>query len=289
MSQKQIENRALVVTMLANGIVAAAGITMYFITKLNLMFVDGFFSLVALASTLIAVLISKYSYKTTRHYPHGMYFLEPLYAVFKAVLMIVLMLVALVNSAGVAYEYFAHGTGQIMETAPIPFYSAGMTALCLGLAFFNNRQYKKTNCTSTMLLSESKTNLLDGLQSAGIGIVILLLWMIPIESSLGFLHYTGDFFITLVLVLISLKDPVVLFFDAFRELSGGVTTDRDICNAVATATGLSSDRFEVYKIGMRIKVRIPAAATTLLDIEKKEQMLQNLKAHYEHAEIEYVI
>jgi len=27
----------------------------------------------------------------------------------------------------------------------------------------------------------------------------------------------------------------------------------------------------------------------LLDIEKKEQMLQNLKAHYEHAEIEYVI
>ena len=47
MSQKQIENRALVVTMLVNGIVAAAGITMYFITKLNLMFVDGFFSLVA--------------------------------------------------------------------------------------------------------------------------------------------------------------------------------------------------------------------------------------------------
>ena len=120
-----------------------------------------------------------------------------------------------------------------METAPIPAYAVAMTVLCLGLAFFNHKQYRKTNNTSTMLRAESQTNLIDGLQSAGIGIAILVLQLIPLDSAFGFLHYTGDFFIAAILVATSLKDPVVLFFDSFRELTGGTAKDKKICAAVA--------------------------------------------------------
>ena len=253
------------------------------------MFLDGFFSLVALLSALIAVLISKLSRKTTKYYPHGLYFLEPLYAVFKAVLMIALMIFALITSSQVAYDYFINGEGQIMETAPIPAYAVAMTVLCLGLAFFNHKQYRKTNNTSTMLRAESQTNLIDGLQSAGIGIAILVLQLIPLDSAFGFLHYTGDFFIAAILVATSLKDPVVLFFDSFRELTGGTAKDKKICAAVALSTGLQPADFSIYKIGMKIKVCIPMSTITQTDIAAKEKMLQTLRQHYEHTDTEYTV
>lgn len=289
MSQKQIENRALIITTIVNAIITASGIWMYFITNLSALFLDGFFSLIALASTVIAVLISKFSRKTTKYYPHGLYFLEPLYAVVKSVLMIVLMAFALVSASQVAYDYFVHGKGQIMNTAPIPAYAFIVTIICLGLYFFNRRQYQKTNKTSTMLRAESQTNLLDGLQSAGIGVAILILRLIPLDSSLGFLHYTGDFFIAAVLVATSLKEPIVLFFDAFRELTGGISKDKNICEAVTLSTGLQPSDFTIYKIGMKIKVCIPMSNITQTDIAAKEKMLQVLRQNYEHADIEYTV
>ena len=289
MNQKQIENRALIVTTIVNAIITAAGIWMYFLTDLQVMFLDGFFSLTALASTIVAVLISKLSKRTTKSYPHGLYYLEPLYAVIKSVMMIVLMVVALVEAGQVAIAYFVHGKGEVMNTAPLPFYAVLMTVLCLGLAFFNRRQYKKTNCTSTMLRSESQTNLIDGLQSAGIGVAIVILTLLPVDSALGFLHYTGDFFIALVVIVASVKEPVVIFFDAFRELTGGLTKDKKIIQAVCDAMDLNEGQFEVYKIGMKIKVRVPVSDKEQIDLARKKRILSVLRKQYECAEIEYVL
>ena len=66
-------------TTVVNAIITGAGIWMYFLTDLQMMFLDGFFSLIGLLSALAAVLISKVSKRSTKHYPHGLYFLEPLY------------------------------------------------------------------------------------------------------------------------------------------------------------------------------------------------------------------
>ena len=104
LTQKQIENRALIVTTVVNAIITGAGIWMYFLTDLQMMFLDGFFSLIGLLSALAAVLISKVSKRSTKHYPHGLYFLEPLYAVFKSVLLIIMMVYAVVSSAQIAFD-----------------------------------------------------------------------------------------------------------------------------------------------------------------------------------------
>ena len=262
---------------------------MYFLTDIQMMFLDGFFSLIGLLSALAAVLISKVSKRSTKHYPHGLYFLEPLYAVFKSVLLIIMMVYAVVSSAQIAFNYFIHGEGQIMETAPLPLYGAVMAVLCLGLAFFNRSQYKKTNSTSTMLRAEAQTNLIDGLQSAAIGVAVLILQFIPLESTLGFLHYTGDFFVVTVLCIWSIKEPFVILFSAFRELTGGVTKEKAVCDAVVNATELGEDCFTVYKIGMKIKVCIPVNEKTESHIREKEKMLGTLRQNYESAEIEFVI
>lgn len=288
MTQKQIENRALVVTVFVNAIIAVAGVGMYFITGLKIMFLDGFFSLIAWVSALTAMLISKLSRKKTKYYPQGLFFLEPLYAVFKSLLLIGMMVYAVVSSSRVAFDYFIHHQGQVMETAPVPAYAAAMTVLCLGLSFFNRRQYKKTNCTSTMLRAEAQTNLIDGLQSAGIGVAVLILRLIPLESPWGFLHYTGDFFIASILVATSIKDPVVILFDSFRELTGGITMDKQICDVVVFATGLQPTDFMVYKTGMRLKVCIPVQNVARAELGEKDEMLRTLRRSYENADIEYI-
>ena len=288
MNQKQIENRALLVTIIVNAIIAVSGIVVYFLTNLQTLFLDGFFSLIALISTIMAMLISKLSKKTTKHYPHGLYFLEPLYAVLKSLLMIVLMIVALMSASQVAYDYFVHGEGQVINTAPLPAYAVLMTVLCLGLGLFNRSQYIKTNRTSTILHAEYQTNIIDGLQSAVIGVAIVLLKLVPLESTFGFLHYTGDFFISLVVIIASIKEPVVLFFEAFREITGGVTTDEKIIAAVKNATELDDTQFEVYKIGMRIKVCIMCKALNEDSSEHRMRMQEQLQKTYENATIEYI-
>lgn len=288
MNQKQIENRTLIVTIFFNAIIAASGIFVYFLTDLQTLFLDGFFSLIALVSTVMAIIISKVSKRKTKYYPHGLYFLEPLYAVFKSVLMIVLMVVALVTASQVAYDYFAYGKGEVMNTAPLPAYAVLMAVLCLGLGLFNRSQYLKTNKTSTILRAEYQTNIIDGLQSVVIGIAIVLLKFVPVDSALGFLHYTGDFFIALLVIIASIKEPVLLFFDAFRELTGGVTKDKKIISVVKEATNLEENQFEVYKVGMKIRVCIPAISVEQKDLEKKQKMLVILQETYECSEIEYI-
>lgn len=288
MNQKQIENRTLIVTIFFNAIIAASGIFVYFLTDLQTLFLDGFFSLIALVSTVMAIIISKVSKRKTKYYPHGLYFLEPLYAVFKSVLMIVLMVVALVTASQVAYDYFAYGKGEVMNTAPLPAYAVLMAVLCLGLGLFNRSQYLKTNKTSTILRAEYQTNIIDGLQSVVIGIAIVLLKFVPVDSALGFLHYTGDFFIALLVIIASIKEPVLLFFDAFRELTGGVTKDKKIISVVKEATNLEENQFEVYKVGMKIRVCIPAISVEKKDLEKKQKMLVILQETYECSEIEYI-
>lgn len=288
MTQKQIEKRALIITTLVNLIIAAAGTGMWLITGLQMLFLDGFFSLILVISSVTAVLISKLSGKTTKRYPQGLYFLEPLYAIFKSVLIIAVMVHALISSAQVAFDYFFNGNGQIMNTAPIPAYSVAMTVLCIGLSVFNRKQYKKTNNTSTMLHAEYQANLIDGLQSASIGVAILILQSIPLDSILGFLHYTGDFFILIVLFVTSIKNPVVLLVESFHELTGGITQDKDICEAVKLSTGLPTSAFTVQKTGMKIKVNIPKSVIMQTDLAVKEDMLQTLQQYYEYAEIKYI-
>lgn len=176
-----------------------------------------------------------------------------------------------------------------METAPLPLYGAAMAVLCIGLAIFNRSQYKRTNNTSTILRAEAQTNLIDGLQSAAIGVAVVVLQFIPLDSSLGFLHYTGDFFVVAALCIWSIKDPFVIFFSAFRELTGGITKEKAVCEAVANATGLSEDSFTVYKIGMKIRVCIPVSEESKALIYEKGKMLDVLQQRYENAEIEFVV
>ena len=277
MSQKKIELQSLIVSSIVNFIMAVAGIAVFVITNLQALFLDGVFSLIAFISTIMAIVFSQTSKKKNKSYPTGMFFLEPLYGIIKAILMFVLLATSLFESGTTAFVYFNTGVGSTIYFDPILPYTIIMVVMSFGLSYFNKKQNERINKSSIMLTAESKSNMVDGIISGGVGILILLLSFINIDGKLGFLHYTGDFFITLILVAVSIKQPIVLFGASIREISGATVKDKEIKSKVRKIVAKEireedlDNKFEVYKIGMHIKVVI------LLNDNVEKETLQRLK------------
>jgi predicted Co/Zn/Cd cation transporter (cation efflux family) len=299
MTQKQIETRSLIVSTIGNGIFTAAGIWVFMATRIQALFLDCFFSFIALLSTIMAVVISKTSRKTTGAYPEGLYFLEPLYAILKSLLELSLLVYSVVATAIPAYRYFAYGIGAEMNTGPVLPYVIILVVLCFSLGIYNSLQNRKIHYTSTILSAESKANFVDGLQSAGVGVGVILLSLADEKGPLGFLHYTGDFFITLILALLSLKLPIKVLISAFRELSGGTTDDKAITqtvNAVLEAhlgNGIKRKRCDICKVGMHITIRIflpaPLRDDTIEELKRaREKILGELRLQYDSLELQFV-
>jgi len=277
MNQKKIELKSLIVSSVVNFIMAVAGIVVFCITNLQALFLDGVFSLIAFISTIMAIVFSITSKKKNKSYPTGMFFLEPLYGIIKAILMFVLLATSLYESGSTAFAYFKTGVGATIYFDPILPYTIIMVIMCFSLSYYNKKQNEKINKASIMLTAESKSNFVDGVISGGVGILILLLSFININGKLGFLHYTGDFFITLILVAVSIKEPIKLFATSLRELSGATVKDKEIKSKIRRIVAKEireeelDNKFEVYKIGMHIKVVI------LLNDNIEKETLQRLK------------
>lgn len=297
MNQKKIERNALIVSAVVNFLMAVAGIVVYALTGMQALFLDGFFSFFSFLSNIMAIVFSKISKKKSKKYPTGMFFLEPLYGIIKSVLVLFLLVYSTVETSVVAYDYFANGVGTVLNISPILPYSIIMVVMCVGLAIFNKVQNKKINKVSTMLTAESKSNIVDGIISAGVGILILVLYFIDINGPLGFFHYTGDFFITIILVAISLKEPIQVFFYSLREISGATVKDKEIRKTVGTIVGQwlkeeeLDNKFEVYKIGMHIRVVILIEEITDTDVLErlKKEAITEIKKHFQSVSIEFVI
>ena len=296
-TQKQIETHALIVSSIVNLIMAVSGLAVFFITNLQSLFLDGFFSFIAFLSNIMALMFAKISNKKNSSYPTGMYFLEPLYGIIKAILMLYLLATTLTEASTTAYQYFAHGIGEAINITPILPYTIIMVILCFGLSYYNKKQNEKINNSSTMLTAESRSNFVDGVISAGVGILIMTLFFININGKLGFFHYTGDFFITLILVLISIKSPIELFLMSVREISGATIKDKEIKKIVRNIVRKEikeeelDNRFEVYKIGTHIKVVIILNDIVDTDVlsRLKSDATKEIKEKFENVSIEYVL
>lgn len=260
--QKKVEQRALYVGIACNAFMGAAGLTVYFITGLRAIFLDGVFTVIALVSGLVALVVSKRSARTTDRFPNGFFALEPLYAIVKAVFTLALLVFSALSVTQSAWEYWRYGWGEPLEFGPVVWYELVMVAMCVALVMFYRTQNHAIHKASTMLEAESRTTLVDGVVSGGIGVAAFALTFVPLDAPLGWLNYTGDFFITIVLVAISIKEPVSVLRDAFIELVGGLVVDERTNDFIETAAhihlpgGTTLNHTHVFKKGMSFTVDV---------------------------------
>jgi predicted Co/Zn/Cd cation transporter (cation efflux family) len=199
-----------------------------------------------------------------------------------------------------AIDYFLHGIGEEMLLGPVIPYEIVMVILCIALSLFYRHQNKRINNTSTMLKAETKTTLVDGIMSGGIGVSALIVSFIDGSSPLYFLRYTGDFFITIILVLFSIRVPVKVLMKSFIELANGVVTDEKIKRSIEQVIRkhLPMDtelkNCDIYKTGMSLRIFV--YLDDHIDIlclnalrEKMQHMKKELSVEYENISICFAI
>ena len=134
MNQKMIERNSLIVSTIVNVILTLSGLWIFLTTNIQALFLDFFFSFIAIISSVTAIIISRVSKKNTKHYPDGIYYLEPLYAIFKSLLILSLITFSVISTGISAYNYFAYGIGEPMNIAPVLPYSISMGTHCKSLS-----------------------------------------------------------------------------------------------------------------------------------------------------------
>lgn len=267
MHQKKIEQQALLIGIVVNIVMVVAGFVVFFITGLKAMFLDASFTVISVISGAVAAYLSKKTVRTTERFPNGMFALEPIYAICKAMFTIALLLFSFIDVLQVAINYFAFGIGERMEFGPVVIYQIASVAVCLLLVWYYRMRNKSIGNASTMLRAEANGTWIDGMISLGIGIVAVILFFLPDNTPFDFLHYTGDFFITTAIVLLTIKEPFVVLRDAFVELVGGTHNDDDIAQFVEETvqnqlpSSVEMQKIHVFKTGMNFDVDIVISGT----------------------------
>jgi len=267
MQHKQIERKALGVGIIINILMVVAGAIVFFMTGLKAMFLDTTFTVISVVSGLVATYLSSRTVRTTERFPNGMFALEPIYAICKAIFTLSLLVFSFLDVAQAAWDYFVLGVGERASFGPVVIYQILTVATCFGLLMYYRRQNARIGDSSMMLRAEAQSTLVDGMISFGIGLAAVVLVLLPAGGPLDFLHYTGDFFITTVIVILAVKEPVEVLRDAFVELVGGVHDDDETNTFVEQAAqrhlpaNTEYEKTMIFKTGMNYTVDVYLAGT----------------------------
>jgi predicted Co/Zn/Cd cation transporter (cation efflux family) len=221
-----IENRAFTIGVFINLTMAIAGWIAYYFSKSEALLLDGNYSFIVVISTLLAIIIAKKKHSKTKIYPFGSYVFESFFVLLKGIMILGISLVASIQSIIKILNYLKGESITLINANVILYYVVVMIVLCFGLALFYRLMNKKINNTSPILAVESKSSIIDGFLSLGIGIALIILTVIPNNSPFDFLLYIGDSVIVLIISVILIKIPINIIQEAFIELTGGVMQDK---------------------------------------------------------------
>ena len=289
MQHKQIERKALGVGIIINILMVVAGAIVFFMTGLKAMFLDTTFTVISVVSGLVATYLSSRTVRTTERFPNGMFALEPIYAICKAIFTLSLLVFSFLDVAQVALDYFVLGVGERASFGPVVIYQILTVATCFGLLMYYRRQNARIGDSSMMLRAEAQSTLVDGMISFGIGLAAVVLVLLPAGGPLDFLHYTGDFFITTVIVILAVKEPVEVLRDAFVELVGGVHDDDETNTFVEQAAqrhlpaNTEYEKTMIFKTGMNYTVDVYLAGTgESIDVADLVECKRSLERELKH-------
>ena len=289
MQHKQIERKALGVGIIINILMVVAGAIVFFMTGLKAMFLDTTFTVISVVSGLVATYLSSRTVRTTERFPNGMFPLEPIYAICKAIFTLSLLVFSFLDVAQVAWDYFVLGVGERASFGPVVIYQILTVATCFGLLMYYRRQNARIGDSSMMLRAEAQSTLVDGMISFGIGLAAVVLVLLPAGGPLDFLHYTGDFFITTVIVILAVKEPVEVLRDAFVELVGGVHDDDETNTFVEQAAqrhlpaNTEYEKTMIFKTGMNYTVDVYLAGTgESIDVADLVECKRSLERELKH-------
>ncbi len=220
-----VENKALKVGIFISFLMAIAGWITYYLSGSDAMLLDGNFSFISVFAGLVAIVISKNKHQKTKTFPFGSYVYEALFVLIKGILILGIVLVSGLQNTLKIIAYLKGKPIEAIVIGPILIYTIIISLLCFALYFFYKSKNKAINNKSSILQVETKSTLIDGFMSLGIGLVFMAIWLLPEQSSFDFLKSIGDAIIVLLMCLVFFTMPLKIIRESFIELGGGVLQD----------------------------------------------------------------
>jgi len=238
----RIERRSLEFGKWGNLFMAVAGVLAAYLSRSDALLVDGLYSGINFASAMVAARISTAILRPANsRYPFGYGAYEALYVKFRALVLLGIMIFAAFGSVQKIITYAMGGQVPELVFGPIMVYTIVMVVACFGLAAWHHKNWQRTGRRSMLLSTESKAAIVDGIISGGAGGGLLAASLLR-GTSLAMLVPIADSILVLVLTVFMIREPVVMFLGALREVAGEAADPKTHQNVRARLEGLFQGR-----------------------------------------------
>lgn len=233
------ERRSLHIYMVTMLALAVVGFAVYSITRVSATQFDGVLSLINAAAAFIAARLAETSVRPPdAANPYGRLALENLYALFRSLMILGVIVVGVVTNAVKVVDYLITREGSEPEFGIAAVYTAVVALICLGLKYIHDRNNRSVGNASALLRVESNAAKMAGLVSAGLCASLVFVAVLPegtvLTSPTFNIKDIADSIIVLVLCLLLVGEPISEVRREFGRLSGR-RADPDLDAAVRAA------------------------------------------------------
>ena len=266
------EARALTLGTLGNAIGAVSALVFFLRSGSDALLLDGLYTAVMAGASVIAAQVSRAALQPrSRAYPFGASGQEPLYVLFRTLVLLGIIAFAMVSAAGKVLTHLQGGTIPAVRLDGLGWYFAAMVLLNLWLWRVFERCWRGSGRNSDMLRGMAISARFDALISAGTGIALLgspLLLGTPLAP----LVPIADALLVLVLSAALLAEPIGILKGAVAEAAGSSqsiapSTHSSCCQAITPT--LQQHGCELLELAM---IRLGRTITAVAYVEPATAM-----------------
>lgn len=219
------ERRSLHTYMFTMLFLAVLGFAVFAITRVSATQLDGVISLINAAAAFIAARLAvTASQPASAESPYGRLALENLYALFRSLMILGVVIVGLVTNGIKVIDYLVTGEGSEPEFGLAAVYTAVCVLICLGLKWNHERNNRSVGGASALLRVEATAAKMEAIISGGICASLLVVTVIPEGTFLTSAEFNikdiADSIIVLILCVLLIGEPVRQIRLEFGRLSG---------------------------------------------------------------------
>jgi len=217
---QDIEKRSLIPAKWANLFMAAAGIAAGILSNASALMLDGLFSGVNfLAAVFAAKVADSVQRKPDIMRPFGYEINEPMYVMFRSLVLTGVITLAMANAAYKIVQYASGADIPPIQLGWVTGYVLLMLVICFSLAAWHHISWNRTEKKSDLLKTERTAALVDGVLSSAAGLAFFGISLLK-GTYLGFLVPISDAIVVIALSLFMVSNPIRMFFTAAREVVG---------------------------------------------------------------------
>jgi predicted Co/Zn/Cd cation transporter (cation efflux family) len=286
------ERRSLHAYMFAMLGLAVLGFGVYAVTRVSATQLDGVISLINAAAAFIAARLAvTASRPADAQSPYGRLALENLYALFRSLMILGVVIVGVVTNLVEVVDYLITRQGSEPEFGLAAVYTAVCVVICLGLKWNHERNNRSVGGTSALLRVEANAAKMEAFISGGICASLILVAVLPegtiLTSSSFNIKDIADSIIVLILCILLVGQPVRQIRLEVGRLSGrrsDPALDDAVRAAIAAVSAEHSGELDheltlvdalAISRGKTIEVDLRVAYTGSMSVEEQD----DLRAH----------